>query len=146
MPDANVVNGIRLKYNALAEDLDDRGWRRWAATEAMALGRSGMVSVAPATGLSDRTVKNGIAEIRDPQPLSSGRQRRIGGGGTNWTTTQNDSWLHSVYQNKLATCLDSPCSSRASGMQSKNITAQITAIRFGSANRHGMSVFRFGIS
>ena len=80
MPDANVVKGIRLKYNALVEDLDERGRRRWAATEAMALGRGGIVAVAAATGLSDRTVKNGIAELRDPQPLSSGRQRRVGGG------------------------------------------------------------------
>lgn len=80
MPDATVVEGIRLKYDALVEDLDERGRRRWAATEAIALGRGGIVAVATATGMSDRTVKNGIAELRQSKPLSSGRQRRHGGG------------------------------------------------------------------
>lgn len=80
MPDAIVVEGIRLKYDALVEDLDERGRRRWAATEAIALGRGGIVAVATATGMSDRTVKNGIAELRQSKPLSSGRQRCPGGG------------------------------------------------------------------
>ena len=42
MPDANVVKGLRLKYSALVDVLDERGRRRWAATEAMALGRGGI--------------------------------------------------------------------------------------------------------
>jgi hypothetical protein len=70
MPDAAIVEGIRLKYQALVEDLDERGRRRWAATEAIAIGRGGIIAVAAATGMSDRTVKNGIAEIRDSNPLS----------------------------------------------------------------------------
>src|SRR5690554_6121226 len=80
MPDAAIVESLRSKYLALVDHLDERGRRRWAATEAIAMGRGGIVTVAAATGLSDRTVKNGIAEIRDPNPLASGRQRRIGGG------------------------------------------------------------------
>ena len=80
MPDANVVEGLRLKYSALVDDLDERGRRRWAATEAMALGRGGIVAVAIATGLSDRTVKNGIQEICEATPIASGRQRKLGGG------------------------------------------------------------------
>lgn len=80
MPDANVVDGLRLKYSALVDDLDERGRRRWAATEAMAIGRGGIVAVAIATGLSDRTVKNGIQEIREATPIASGRQRKVGGG------------------------------------------------------------------
>jgi transposase len=80
MPDANVVEGLRLKYRALVGDLDERGKRRWAATEAIALGRGGIIAVATATGLSDRTVKNGIKEIRNPVALAANRQRRPGGG------------------------------------------------------------------
>jgi transposase len=80
MPDAKVVKGIEAKYNALVDDLDERGRRRWAATEAIALGRGGIAAVAAATGLSDRTVRNGIAELREPKQLSPGRQRRSGGG------------------------------------------------------------------
>ena len=80
MPDANVVKGLRLKYSALVDVLDERGRRRWAATEAMALGRGGIVAVASATGLSDSTVKNGIQDIRSEVAMPAGRQRRPGGG------------------------------------------------------------------
>jgi transposase len=80
MPDATLVDGLRSKYNSLVNDLDERGRRRWAATEAIAIGRGGIVAVATATGLSDRTVRNGMAELRSKTPLTSGRQRRLGGG------------------------------------------------------------------
>lgn len=38
------------------------------------------VAVATATGLSDRTVRSGIQELRYPTPLIASRQRRTGGG------------------------------------------------------------------
>ena len=79
MPDASVVKWIREKYTALIGDLDERGRRRWAATEARALGRGGIAAVAQATGMSDRTIRNGISELSDPQSLTAGRQRRPGG-------------------------------------------------------------------
>jgi len=79
MPDATLVDGLRLKYRTLVDDLDKRGKRRWAATEAVAIGRGGIVAVATATGLSDRTVENGIAELLTKNPLRSGCQRRPGG-------------------------------------------------------------------
>lgn len=80
MPDATVVNGIRQKYCALVDDLDERGRRRWAATEAESLGYGGIAAVAKATGLSDRTIRNGIKEIREGRTVPIGRQRRLGGG------------------------------------------------------------------
>ncbi len=80
MPDSKVIEGIETKFNALAGDLDERGRRRWAATEAIALGRGGVTAVAIATGLSDRTIRSGIKELQSATPLSSGRQRRVGGG------------------------------------------------------------------
>jgi transposase len=78
--DAQIVHGIENKYNALAGDLDERAKRRWAATEAIAIGRGGIVAVAAATGMSDRTIRNGIAELNDNHPLGSHRQRRPGAG------------------------------------------------------------------
>ena len=75
-----MVNGIRRKYNALVEDLDERGRRRWAATEAESIGYGGIVAVAQATGMSDRTVRSGIEEIRKGRTVPAGRQRKIGGG------------------------------------------------------------------
>lgn len=80
MPDAKTVATIREKYLALLNDLDERGRRRWAATEAIAIGHGGITAVAHATGLSDRTIRNGIKELRSPSPLVSTRQRRVGGG------------------------------------------------------------------
>jgi hypothetical protein len=80
MPDAQIVEGIETKFNALVGDLDERGKRRWAAAEAMTLGRGGIAAVAMATGLSDRTIRTGIEELRSENPVSSGRQRKPGAG------------------------------------------------------------------
>ena len=80
MHEAHIIDGLELKFNALAGDLDERGRRRWAATEAMALGYGGITAVALATGLSDRTIRTGIKELRSDDPLPSSRQRRVGGG------------------------------------------------------------------
>jgi hypothetical protein len=80
MPEAQVIERIRGKFIALAPELDERGVRRWAAIEARGLGWGGIAAVALATGLSDRTIRNGIRELDDPDPLPSDRQRRKGGG------------------------------------------------------------------
>lgn len=80
MSDASVVEWIREKYIALAQDLDERGRRRWAATEARSLGWGSITAVAEATGMSDRTIRNGIKELDDPNAAPVNRQRRIGAG------------------------------------------------------------------
>lgn len=80
MPDARVVEWIRDKYSALVHELDERGRRRWAAAEAVSLGRGGIAAVAAATGQSDRTVRNGIRELRAQASLCPSRQRKQGAG------------------------------------------------------------------
>ena len=80
MPDAQVVKWIRDKYLAIVSDLDERGIRRWAAAEARSLGWGGISAVAKATGISDRTIRNGIQELDDPQAPTADRQRKTGGG------------------------------------------------------------------
>jgi transposase len=80
MLDATTVERIRDKYIAMALHLDERARRRWAAAEARDLGWGGIAAVAKATGISDRTIRSGIREIEDPNPLSSDRQRRTGAG------------------------------------------------------------------
>ena len=67
MPDAQVIEWIREKYTALIADLDERARRRWGAAEARSLGWGGIQAVAAATGLSDRTIRNGIKELDDPK-------------------------------------------------------------------------------
>jgi transposase len=80
MPDAQVVEWIREKYTALVADLDERARRRWGAAEARSLGWGGIEAVAAATGLSDRTIRNGIRELDDPNALPPSQQRRFGAG------------------------------------------------------------------
>jgi transposase len=80
MPDANVVEWIRDKFVGLADSLDERGRRRWAAVEARSLGRGGIAAVAEAIGTSDRTIRTGIQELESGEALSPDRQRRPGGG------------------------------------------------------------------
>ena len=80
MTDGTIVEWIRGKYESLAADLDERARRRWAAVEAVSLGRGGITAVAKATGISDRTIRNGIRELRAGDVRREGRQRRVGGG------------------------------------------------------------------
>jgi transposase len=80
MPDASIVAWMRDKFQALQGELDERGRRRWAATEARSLGWGGIVVVAAATGLSDRTIRNGIRELTETNPLGGDRQRHPGAG------------------------------------------------------------------
>jgi hypothetical protein len=80
MPDAQVVEWIREKYTAVFADLDERARRRWGAAEARSLGWGGIQAVAAATGLSDRTIRNGIKELDDPNAPPATQQRRSGGG------------------------------------------------------------------
>jgi len=80
MPEATVVEWIRCKYVALGDELDERGRRRWAATEAASLGRGGIAAVAEATAISDRTIRNGIRELKAGISLAAYCQRKPGAG------------------------------------------------------------------
>ncbi|NOX55663.1 MAG: ISAzo13 family transposase [Planctomycetes bacterium] len=80
MRDAEIIERIREKYRAMLPELDERGRRRWAAVEARSLGWGGISAVAAATGMSDRTIRNGIRELQGPDPLPADRQRRPGAG------------------------------------------------------------------
>ena len=104
MPDAQVVEWIRNKYVAIISDLDERGKRRWAAAEARSLGWGGIAAVAQATGMSDRTIRNGIRELEDPDALPPDRQRKPGAlaplAGTR--TTRPDQSVGSTHRTCLA--------------------------------------------
>ena len=68
----------------LLSALNERQTRLAAAQRAVALGRGGITQVARLTGLSSRTIRKGIAELRgtasEALPWTSGRLRRPGGG------------------------------------------------------------------
>ena len=80
MAKPEVVKCIRTKYLAIISDLDERGRRRWAAAEARSLGWGGISAVTIATGISDRTIRNGLKELGKSKQLSPNRQRQLGGG------------------------------------------------------------------
>ena len=88
MQDASLVEWIRDKYRYLSSELDERGRRRWAAIEARSLGRGGIVAVATATGICDRTIRTGIKDLNGPELLGADRQRRRGGGRKSLTDKQ----------------------------------------------------------
>jgi hypothetical protein len=76
-----TVSTLREKYQALVPLMDERVLRRWAATEAQALGWGGTVAVARATGLSRTTIRSRIAELHRPGPEPApARVRRPGAG------------------------------------------------------------------
>ena len=71
---------IREKYAALAGHLTERGRRIWAATEARSYGHGGIAAVYRATGITDKTIRRGVRELRMGKGGEAGRSRQVGGG------------------------------------------------------------------
>jgi hypothetical protein len=80
-----VTQAVEAKFITLGPLLDERARRLWAAVEARAIGRGGIIRVAEATGLSPATIRAGLRELdlpisRDHGRPPTGRLRRPGGG------------------------------------------------------------------
>jgi Rhodopirellula transposase DDE domain len=71
---------IGERFRALAPELNERGRRVWAASEARVLGRGGIAAVSRASGISENTIRKGMREIESGDRLDGGRVRRHGGG------------------------------------------------------------------
>ena len=93
MADSRQIATVRQKYEALVPLLHERARRRWAACEAVALGRGGISTVATATGLSRPMIRRGITELGNDadhqQQANQGADsiRRPGGGRLPLTAT-----------------------------------------------------------
>lgn len=74
------VTEIRLKYEALRPELDERSCRLWAGAEAKSLGHGGVAAVSSATGLAESTIRIGRKELSEKRDGESRRVRRKGGG------------------------------------------------------------------
>jgi DDE family transposase len=70
---------IRERYEAIRDQLDERGRRLFAAAEARSAGRGGVVAVSRATGLARGTIERGLKDLDQPAP-PGGRVRRAGSG------------------------------------------------------------------
>src|SRR5271154_6169162 len=69
---------IAARWEGMSSTLDERGRRRWCASEARSHGRGGIAAVARVTGISRRTVDRGLRELelelgREEEPLAAGR-------------------------------------------------------------------------
>jgi Rhodopirellula transposase DDE domain len=76
------ASAIQLRFEALDPVLDERSRRRFAAAEACAAGRGGIVLVSRITGIARSTINRGLAELGEAScgDLPSRRVRRAGGG------------------------------------------------------------------
>ena len=70
---------IRERYEAIRDQLDERGRRLFAAAEARSVGRGGVMAVCRATGLARSTIERGLKDLDQPAP-PAGRVRRAGSG------------------------------------------------------------------
>ncbi len=76
---------VQEKYERLSRMMNERLKRRWAACEALTIGRGGISAVSEATRMSRTTIRKGIREIQEEFPdlaedVASQRCRREGGG------------------------------------------------------------------
>ena len=76
---------IADKFEKLSSMMHEKLKRRWAACEALALGRGGLSAVAAATGMSRVTIRKGIREVEQVFPdlasrIAGERIRRPGAG------------------------------------------------------------------
>jgi transposase len=63
-----MIATVRDKSDTLLPMLNEKLRRRWAACEALALGRGGISAVAAASGLSRNTIRRGIREVQMHMP------------------------------------------------------------------------------
>jgi hypothetical protein len=88
---------VRTKYQALKPELDERGRRVWAATEALSLGHGGVAAVARATGLAESTIRLGKRELaKRSKRLKTTRRLRHPGAGRKPLTTQDQDLLKAL--------------------------------------------------
>jgi len=73
-------SGMRERWLVVREELDERARRMWAAAEARSHGWGGIAAVVRATGISESTVRRGLAEVAAGQRAPAGRARRPGAG------------------------------------------------------------------
>jgi hypothetical protein len=75
------ADGIRMRYEAVAGHLDERGLRLFAASEARAAGRGGIAVVSQVTGIARSTIGRGLRDLdRGAVEWPHGLIRRSGGG------------------------------------------------------------------
>ena len=80
-----MAASVAEKFENLSPMMNEKLKRRWAACEAMSIGRGGVTTISKATGISRTTIRKGILEIEHEYPelteeLTQERIRCSGGG------------------------------------------------------------------
>src|SRR5580693_3377618 len=86
----DAVAVLAAKFAVMRKVADERTWRVYLGSEALALGRGGIKAVAFAAGVSETTVAAGVSEIGSGEldGLPPGRSRRPGAGRRKAEDTQ----------------------------------------------------------
>src|SRR6202142_2138991 len=71
---------VRERYDIMRPILDEKQRRLFLATEAKSLGHVGITTVCIATGVSRKTITNGMKDLTDLDFCTSDRIRKAGGG------------------------------------------------------------------
>lgn len=72
---------IRIRYDAVSPNLDEKGLRFFAASEALAAGHGGIAAVSAVTGIARSTIGRGLKELATQEKTPpQNRVRRTGGG------------------------------------------------------------------
>ena len=79
---------LKTRFEALAPFLGERERRLWAASEAYAAGRGGVMAVSAVTGIARSTIGRGLTELGHGKDQIPGRIRRPGGGRKPKTETE----------------------------------------------------------
>jgi hypothetical protein len=74
------LTGIKKRFSVLSRLLDERSRRLVAGAESLALARGGISAVSRATGISRPVIRQGMAELKNPNTALVGRIRKPGGG------------------------------------------------------------------
>jgi len=77
----NASESIKVRYDLMKPHLNEKNRRLWAATEAIALKHGGIKIVSQATGISEPTIRNGIAELKNKTDEPDHKKSRKSGGG-----------------------------------------------------------------
>ncbi len=76
----NKTEEIKIKFNRIKQELNERSQRIWAATEAISIGHGGIRIVHKATGLAESTIQIGKNEVLNNETIEGNRIRRKGAG------------------------------------------------------------------
>ena len=85
-----MIDTVAIKghFEVLATFLGERDRRLWAASEANAAGRGGIMAVSAVTGIARSTIGRGLEELGYGKDQFPGRTRRPGGGRKPKTETE----------------------------------------------------------